>query len=147
MSLLSRPWQRTHRSLVFTLSSIQTPFSDTYSSTITFLCFPSFYCLCVLKWKSEVTRSCPTLRDPLDCSPPGSSVHGIFQARVLEWIAISFSRASSWPRDGTQVSRIAGRCFCHPSHQDQRNWSDEEHYGMIATNIVNLWPSVKYEDF
>ena len=45
--------------------------------------------------ESEVTQSCPTLCDPVDCSPPGSSVHGIFQARVLEWVAISFSRGSS----------------------------------------------------
>ena len=42
---------------------------------------------------------------------PGSSVHGIFQARILEWVAISFSRRSSWPRDWTWVSRIIGRCF------------------------------------
>ena len=48
---------------------------------------------------------------PMDCSPPGSSVHGIFQARVLEWVAISFSRGSSQPRDRTPVSRTAGRCF------------------------------------
>ena len=54
---------------------------------------------------------CPTLCDPLDCSPPGSSVHGILQARILEWVAIFFSRGSSWPRDQTQVSRIAGRLF------------------------------------
>ena len=47
----------------------------------------------------------------MDCSLPGSSVHGIFQARVLEWVAISFSRGSSWPRDQTQVSCIAGRRF------------------------------------
>ena len=46
-----------------------------------------------------------------DCSLPGSSVHGIFQAIVLEWIAISFSRGSSWPRDQTQVSHIVDRCF------------------------------------
>ena len=45
----------------------------------------------------------------MSCSPPGSSVHGIFQARILEWVAISFSRGSSWPRDQTQVSCIAGR--------------------------------------
>ena len=45
------------------------------------------------------------------CSLPGSSVHGIFQARILEWVAISLSRGSSRPRDGTQVSRTAGRCF------------------------------------
>ena len=45
-----------------------------------------------------VAQSCPTLCDPMDCSPPGSSVHGIFQARMLEWIAISFSRGSCLPR-------------------------------------------------
>ena len=44
-----------------------------------------------VKSESEVTQSCPTLRDPMDCSPPGSSVHGIFQARILEWGAIAFS--------------------------------------------------------
>ena len=44
-----------------------------------------------VKSKSEVAQSCPTLSDPIDCSPPGSSVHGIFQARVLEWGAIAFS--------------------------------------------------------
>ena len=44
-----------------------------------------------VKSESEVTQSCPTLNDPMDCSPPGSSVHGIFQARVLEWGAIAFS--------------------------------------------------------
>ena len=59
----------------------------------------------------EVTQSCLILWDPMDCSPSGSSVHGIFQARVLEWIAISFSRGSSQPKNQTQVSRIAGRCF------------------------------------
>ena len=57
---------------------------------------------------SDVAQSCPTLCDPMDCSPPGSSVHGMFHARVLEWGAISFSRGSSQPRGQTQVSRIAG---------------------------------------
>ena len=47
--------------------------------------------------------SCPILCDPVYCSPPGSSVHGIFQIRVAEWVSISFSRGSSQPRDGTQV--------------------------------------------
>ena len=61
--------------------------------------------------KSEVAQSCPTLCDPMDCSLPGSSVHGIFQARILEWVAISFSRGSSQPRDQTRVSLIAGRRF------------------------------------
>ena len=61
--------------------------------------------------ESEVAQSCPTLCDPVDCSPPGSSAHGILQARILEWVAISFSRGSSRPRDRTQVFHIAGRCF------------------------------------
>ena len=47
----------------------------------------------------------------MDYSLPRSSILGLFQARVLEWVAISFSRGSSWPRDGTQISRIVGRCF------------------------------------
>ena len=58
-----------------------------------------------------VAQSCPTLCDLMDCSPPGSSVHGISQARILEWVAISFSRGSSQPRDQTQVYLIAGRFF------------------------------------
>ena len=58
-----------------------------------------------------VTQSCLTLCEPIDCSPPGFSVHGILQARILEWIAISFSRGFSQPRGRTQVSHIAGRCF------------------------------------
>ena len=61
--------------------------------------------------ESEVTLSCLTLCDPVDCSPPGSSVYGILQARILKWVANSFSRGSSLPRDRTQVFRIAGRCF------------------------------------
>ena len=54
-------------------------------------------------------KSCSTLGDPTDCSPPGSSIHGLFQARILEWVAISFSRGYSWPRDWTRVSCTAGR--------------------------------------
>ena len=59
----------------------------------------------------EGAQSCPTLCDPMDCSPPSSSVHGIFQARILEWVTISFSRRSSRHRDWTQVSCIIGRHF------------------------------------
>ena len=54
--------------------------------------------------ESEVAQSCPTLCDPMDCSLPDSSVHGLLQARILEWVAISFSRESSQPRDRTGVS-------------------------------------------
>ena len=56
---------------------------------------------------SVMSNSC----DPMVCSPPGSSVHGILQARILEWVAIPFSRGSSWPRGQTQVSCIAERFF------------------------------------
>ena len=63
-------------------------------------------CVCVL-----IPQSCPTLCDPMDSILPGSSVHRILQAGILEWVAISFSRGSSWPRDWTPVSFIAGRFF------------------------------------
>ena len=66
--------------------------------------------LWIQKW-SEVAQSCPTLCNPMDCSPLSSSVHGIFQAWILEWVTISFSRGSSRPRDRTQVSSIVGRRF------------------------------------
>ena len=56
-------------------------------------------------------ESCPTLCDPMDCNPPGSSVHGILQSRILEWVVISFCRGSSQPKDQTQVSCIAGGFF------------------------------------
>ena len=61
--------------------------------------------------ESEVAHSCPTLCDPVDCSPPGSSVHGISQAKILEWVAISFSRGSSRLRSRTHFSCIAGGFF------------------------------------
>ena len=54
---------------------------------------------------------CLTLCDPTDCSLPGFSVHGIFPARILDWVAISSSRGSSWPRHQTHISCIAGRSF------------------------------------
>ena len=61
--------------------------------------------------ESEVAQSCLTLCDPVDCSPLGSFIHGILQARIVEWVAISFSRRSSQPRGRTQVSHIAGRRY------------------------------------
>ena len=72
-----------------------------------------YICVCVL-----FTKSCLTLCDPMNCSPPGSSVHGISKARILEWVAIPFSRGSFWHRDWTQVSCIAGRFFT--------NWANRE---------------------
>ena len=75
----------------------------------------------IMKW-SELAQSCPTLCDPVDCSPPGSSFHGILKARILEWIAISFSRGSSQPRDRTRVSRMTGRCFILWAIREHMNW-------------------------
>ena len=66
---------------------------------------------CSQSVKVLVTQSCPTLCDPMDCSPPGSSVHRILHARILERVAISFSRGSSQCRDWTWVSHIVGRLF------------------------------------
>ena len=61
--------------------------------------------------KMLVTQSCPTFCNPMDCSPPGFSVHGILQAKILEWVAISFSRESFQSSDQIQVSCIAGGFF------------------------------------
>ena len=88
------------------------------------------------EWKSEVTQSCPTLCNPMDCSPKGSSVHGIFQARILEWVAISFSRGSSQPRDGTWVSCIAGRLFTTWATRESEN----ERGGTISEVIKSQHP-------
>ena len=72
----------------------------------TFISYHQVLFVCVL-----VAQSCLTLCDPMDHCPWGSSVHGIFQARILDWVAFSFSRVSPQPRDWTQVSRIADRLF------------------------------------
>ena len=65
----------------------------------------------ISKWKVKISQSCPTLCNPMDCSLPGFSLRGILQARVLQWVAISFFRGSSQPRDQTWVSHIPGRRF------------------------------------
>ena len=82
----------------------------------------NFVCMYVL-----VAQLCLTLCDPMDCSLPGSSVHGILQARILEWVALSFSRGASGPRDWTWVSCVAGRVFtiwatreAYPSYQESK---------------------------
>ena len=67
----------------------------------------------LVKVEVLVSQLCPTLCNPMDCSPLGSSGHGILQARILEWIDISFSRGSSQPRDWTHISCIADRWFYH----------------------------------
>ena len=85
---------------------------------------------------SSVAQSCLTLCDPMDCSLPGSSVHGIFQARVLEWVAISFSKGSSQPRDRTRVSRIAGRRFTIWATREDGVWMYVWMYGCHQTHQI-----------
>ena len=65
-----------------------------------------------------VTQLCPTLCNPMNCSPPASFVHGIFQARILEWVAIPFSRGSFWPRDQTLRSCIDRQIPYHCTTRD-----------------------------
>ena len=69
------------------------------------------------KVKALISQLCPTLCNPMDYSPPDSSVYGILQARILEWVPVLFSRGSFQPRDPTQFSYIASRFFYHLSHQ------------------------------
>ena len=87
-----------------------------------------------VKW-SEVAQSCPTLCNPMDCSLPGFSIHGIFQASVLEWVAISFSRGSCWPRNRTGASCIAGRCFTLLATRELFIFSFFLHFLCISVHI------------
>ena len=87
--------------------------------------------LWIWKSESEVAQSSLTLCDPMDCSLSGSSVHEIFQARVLEWVAISFSRRSSRPRDWTQVSSIVGSRFTV--------WTTREVFFRVPASISRRW--------
>ena len=80
-------------------------------------------CQKLLAWgESEVAQSCLTICDPMDCGLPGSSVHGIFQARVMEWVTISFSRGFFQCRDRTQVSCTAGRSFTISATREASAW-------------------------
>ena len=94
------------------------------------------------KVKVIVTQSCPTVCDPMDYSLPGPSVHGILQARILEWVTFPFCRVSSQSRHQTQVSRIAGRFFTI--------WAPREAQvtvGVLASQskeITKLW-AVKHD--
>ena len=94
-----------------------------------------------LKVKELVAQSCPTLGDPMDCSPPGTSVHGTLQARMLQWVAMSSSRGSSRLRDQTQVSRIAGRFFTV--------WAPREapiHSGFLHNTVSAFCVAFAYAD-
>ena len=92
----------TNHSMMFIFQFLLSLYSGTVTEVLGILdcCkwFLTYMCVC--------TQLCPTPHDPMDCSSPGSSGHRIFQARILEWVAISYSRGSCWPRDGTLVSRL-----------------------------------------
>ena len=89
-------------------------------------------------YRCLVAQSCPALCNPLNCSPPGSSVLGIFQARVLEWVAISLSRGSSPPRGWTWVSCIAGGFSA--------NWATREAPFFHDFSNLNLFVLMKWNE-
>ena len=88
-----------------------------------------------VKSESEVAQSCPTLRDPMDCSPPGSSVHGIFQARVLEWGAIAFSWVlfKLHSQNNAICNNIDGPRGCHTE------WSKLDTERQSSYGITYMW--------
>ena len=96
-----------------------------------------------------VAQSCLTLCDPMDSSAPGSAIHGIFQARILEWAAISFSRGSSQPRDRTWVSCIADRRFLpsEPPGKPREGWGFSKFliwaYVICEIRFELLWKTPK----
>ena len=100
-----------------------------------------------LSWRAEAAQSCLALCDPMDCSPPGSSLHGIFQAWILEWVAISFSRGSSPPRDHTRVSSIVGRRFTVWATREALSLPEECHssggFGGPQTHTHTLSPAAQ----
>ena len=103
---------------------------------------------CNREQASASTQLSPTLCDPMNCSPPGSSAHGIFQARILEWVAISYSRGFSSPRDHTRISCIScvsciGRQILYPcatwkARHATRKWNVNAFVGLMTTFCL-LW--------
>ena len=92
---------------------------------------------------AQALQSCPTLCDPVDCSSPDSSVHGILQTRTLEWVAIPFSRGSSRPRNQTQISCIAGRFFTVWANKQEQQKPDLDFPSGSDGNesSCNVWDS------
>ena len=88
------------------LTAMEVPVSHTFEVVTVFLKSETSHCVCGL-----VAQWCLTLCDPMDCSLPDSSGRAIFQARILEWVAIPFSRGSSQPRDWIHICYISGRFF------------------------------------
>ena len=127
--ICSHPFALAHFSIQTTAISIQTALIIyfgfrqirmhhlcTYSSSV------------VIPLHAKLLQSCPTLCDSMNCSLPGSSVHGILQARILEWVAVPFSRGASQLRDQIQVSCVEGRFFTI--------WATKE---VCAIYLVKSW--------
>ena len=95
--------------------------------------FPNGVCMC-----AKLLQSYLTLHDPVDYSPPGSSVHGILQARILEWIAIPFSRGSFCPKGRTQVSCIADRFFIFWATMEAPTYTVEFCFIFVARASIDL---------
>ena len=109
-----------------------------------------------VKSESEVTQSCPTLSDPMDCSPPGSSVHGIFQARVLEWGAIAFSgRKEQWPHkrlsqtalwvSGSLQQRRGSTVACCVIRGMGYNSPGKSPFEEVIINPTIVWPQTQLQ--
>ena len=120
LGLVPLSWDRSVASLLGSQRSVSsgalTKCSDSSSPPLLLLFLEMLSSMCLLGYLChfpyvKIAQSCPTLCNPTDCSPPGFSVHGILQARILEWVIVPFSKGSSQPRDQTQVSHIAGRLF------------------------------------
>ena len=95
-------------------------------------------------YKKLVSQSCLTLCSPMDCSPPGSSVHGIFQARILDWIAVPFSRGSSQSRDQTRVSYIAGSLYCWATREAPPNCVSVVDNSALRSSFIILCQTLLY---
>ena len=95
----------------FVIWSSYATFAFQYINTLYIFYHIAYVCIVFKGLMFHEKDNITTLWDPMDSSQPSSSVHGIFQARILEWVAISFSRGSSQPTDRTQVFRIVGRRF------------------------------------
>ena len=113
-------------------------FRNSFCSLIPHLRYFTYFSHC-LEWPTHslnvlVTQSCPALCDAMDCSPPGSSVHRIFQARILEWVAISSSMGSSQPRNRTWVSCNASIFFI-----PQKKFSYKKKKKQFGTSLVVQW--------
>ena len=104
----------------------------------------SYFKYSLIKKESEVAQSCLTLCDPMDCILPGFSIHGIFQARVLEWVAVSLSRGSSRSRDWTQVYphyRQMLYCLnhCLLLRKSKNTWNASERIAAIYINFCSKY--------